>query len=544
MHPMAVGSPPSSKNSIDRLTEHIDTLQDGFRKLSKVATLKDLGIQFAGVMQGMFTNAVVDLAYRSSDSAVWEKIVVSGTPDVESLLALPGGKMTSVCAIHEATNSIAIIQKLIDNSLIGLVISTKPPISGYSELDIVSLRLFVLLFDNAYQDMLYRRNEKGMVFSLNHRILQLNSLIDTGIEVATLDLHASPHRLALERAASLTNASKGILRVTREAELREEYKFPEGAEFSHTPGNASKITTHFTFSTETYTFELFEKESRSGILPFEDTDQLLLDALARQVHASLENRYLHQQALENQRIEQEMNVASSIQKKIIPVALPSIDGYDIAGINIPSKSIGGDYYDCIPLRDGKYALVVADVAGKGIPAALLVSTLHAYLSAYLEGSDTLSILTARLNKVLYRASTPEKFVTAFIALLSPSTGEIECVSAGHNPPHILRKNQTVEELMGSGLPLGSFDMNIPYDSQRLVLEKGDCLLLYTDGVTEAENEHNELYENKVLLTDFLRGHSKTAPQQFINELIRDIKDFTGPAPQSDDITILYLQRKL
>jgi serine phosphatase RsbU (regulator of sigma subunit) len=539
---MAVGTNQSKKNSLDRLTDHIDSLQDGFRKLSKVATLKDLGNQFVGVLQGMFTNATIDLVHQPSGSVTWGKIVHSGKPDAEKVLALSGWKTTLVCKMHVSGDNITIIQKLVDNSLIGLVISSKPPLSEYSEIDLISLRLFVLMFDNAYQDMLFRRNEKAMIFSLNHRILQLNSLIDTGIEVATLDLHASLHKLALQRAASLTNASKGTVRVTREGKMGEEYRFPEGSEFAQSINSGNLITTNFTFLTDTYTFELFDKESRNGILPFEDTDQLLLDALARQVHASLENRHLHEQALENQRIEQEMNVAASIQKKIMPVSLPSIDGYDVAGINIPSKSIGGDYYDCIPLADGRFALVIADVSGKGIPAALLVSSLHAYLSAYLEGSGTLVQLASKLNKVLFNASTADKFVTAFIALLTPATGEIECVNAGHNPGYILRQNRSIDELRIGGLPLGSFELDIPYDCQRTVLGKGDRLLLYTDGVTEAENEHQQLYENSTPLTDFLIKNSVAPPQEFNKQLIQDIRSFTGSAPQNDDITILCVQR--
>ena len=348
--------------------------------------------------------------------------------------------------------------------------------------------------------------------------------------------------LALVRAASLTNASKGLVRVTRGKELLEEYLFPEGSSISTSTGENSTIASQFTFLENTYTFELSEKESRSGSPSFEETDQLLLDALARQVSASLENRYLHQQALEKERIEQEMHVAASIQKKIIPVALPAIHGYDIAGTNIPSKSVGGDYYDCIRLSDDRYALVIADVTGKGVPAALLVSSLHAYLSAYLELTNTLSELAGKLNTALYHASTDDKFVTAFIALLSPTTGEIECVNAGHNPCYVLRNDNSIYELKVGGPPLGAFNLNIPYESERLNIARGERLLLYTDGVTEAANESDVLYEQQVSLTDYLIHHKPDRAETFIKELITDIKKFTGSAQQNDDITALYLHR--
>ncbi len=533
----------SSKSNLDRLSDHIESLQAGFRKLSRAATLKDLGRQFAGVVGAMFIHKMIDLAYRPADSEKWEDLVEGSAEGLKRLHAHSTRKLAAASEIHGAAGAITVVHRLADKSLIGLVVSGKSKVERYSEVDVLSLRLFVTLFDNAYQDMLYRRSEKGLVFSLNHRILQLNSLIDTGIEVSTLDENASPHRLALVRAASLTNASKGVVRVKRGKELLEEYAFPEGATPApaHTAGN--RIKTSFTFSSDTYTFDLFEKESRSGTLAFEDTDQLLLDALARQVHASLENRYLHQQALEKQRIEQEMTVAATIQKKIIPVSLPVIHGYDVAGRNIPSKSVGGDYYDCIPLPDGRYALVVADVTGKGVPAALLVSSLHAYLSAYLELSNTLAELLGKLNKALCNATTDDKFVTAFIAVLSPETGELEFSSAGHNPGYLLKADGMVEEINIGGPPLGAFDLDFPYLSGRTSIGKGERLLLYTDGVTEAMNEKDELYERKLSLSDFLARNKPDRADTFITDLIADIRKFTGSAPQSDDITVLYLRRK-
>jgi sigma-B regulation protein RsbU (phosphoserine phosphatase) len=247
--------------------------------------------------------------------------------------------------------------------------------------------------------------------------------------------------------------------------------------------------------------------------------------------------------LEKQKIEQDMAVAASIQQRILPTALPVIEGYDIAGINIPSKSVGGDYYDCIPLPDGKYALIIADVAGKGVPAALLVSSLHAYISAYLESTLTLIELAQRLNRVICHASTDDKFITAYIALLSPATGEIESLSAGHNPAYWLKSDNTVAELSVGGVALGMLDMDFPFQSEHITIGKGERLLLYTDGITEATNEQNQLYDSNVPLQEFVKKHRPEKAGQFIQDLVGDIKRFTGNAPQSDDITALYLLRR-
>lgn len=523
-----------------RLLVQIESLQDGFRKLSKAATLKDLADQFATVLNRVFPNTQTHVFHRTGHADHWESL----QPGSADRISLPSpDDLTDASGFLDKTfRSMFAVQNLVDKSYVGLVLTHQSGSKKYSDDDVVSLRLFVQLFDNAYQSLLHRRKEKELVFALNHRVLQLNSLIDTGIEVSKLYQRIPLHQLALERAASLTNASKGLVRVTSKKGGKEETFFPAGERTRkvETPGHC--ITSGFRFGGKTYTFKLFEKESRLGILPFEETDQLLLDALARQVHASLENRYLHQQEVEKQKIEREISVAASIQQRILPEALPVIDGYDIAGINIPSKLVGGDYFDCISLPDGRYALVMADVAGKGMPAALLVSSLHAYLSAYLETDMSLADLAGRLNKVICRTSTPEKFITAFIALLTPGTGDIEAVNAGHNPVYWMKNDGTIQELKASGVPFGMLDLDLPYQNEQIRLGKGERVLLYTDGIPEATSEQNQLYESAVPLQDFLKRHKSDSADAFIKDLIDDIKKFTGDAPQSDDITALYLVR--
>lgn len=527
---------------VERLSSRIETLQEGFRSLSRSAAIADLADRFAGVVRGILPDAGVELAWRKDESKGFDPIVGGGEQARGVLKKLSGEKFSRPCTLRAEKDLLVVVQKLIDKSQVAVIVHAKTGGAGFGEADTVTLRVFVQFFDAAYQDLVYRKNEKNLVFSLNHRILQLNSLIETGIEVAKLETSEAPHQLAVTRAASLTNASRGVVTVTSGKKVEEEFSFPAGVKVDRGAKQISSIVSSFTFQNRTYSFELFDKESRSGVTPFEETDHLLLDALARQVHASLENRYLHEQALEKQRIEQEMSVAASIQQKILPVALPELKGYDLSGINIPSKSVGGDYYNCIPLHDGRFALIIADVAGKGVPAALLVSSLHSYLSAYLEGSFAITRLAARLNKVLYNDSTADKFITAFFAILTPETGELECLSAGHNPAYLLRKDGSIVELHAGGLPLGTIDMDLPYASERVVLEKGERLFLYTDGVTEAENEDHVLYEQDHLVTDFLVKNQSGGSETVITELIADIRKFTGHAPQNDDITAMYLRR--
>ena len=221
--------------------------------------------------------------------------------------------------------------------------------------------------------------------------------------------------------------------------------------------------------------------------------------------------------------------------------LPKIEGYDLAGTNIPSKEVGGDYYDCFDLGNSKYALIIADVAGKGIGAALLVSTLDAALYSYLEFDIPLTEMSDRLNKLIYKSSPSDKFITFFIAVLDSKTGELDIVNAGHNPIFLLRKNGTLEKLDAGGVGLGMFDFGIPYTGQKSIMNSGDKLFLYTDGIPEAMNENEEEYSDEKMINFFL-NHSQNSSKDFIDALVKDVKEYSGTALQSDDITTIILKR--
>lgn len=526
-----------------RLGSRIGALSEDLRKLPASVTILDLANRFIGHLRDILPGMSAELFHRPDGRREWDAPGVGSDERVERLILLTGGMAPPSSAVIHDGGGVWVIQKLSDLSLLAVFLQPAAGGRDIPDADLAICCTCVQVFAGAYQDVRNRREQKSLLFSLNQRILQLNSLIDTGIEIAKLDQHEFPHHLALIRAVSMANAARGIVRVREGRKIKQEFIFPDGAAIGRTEADERRISSSFKFLNRVYAFELFDKESRNGIEAFEETDRLLLDALARQVHASLENRYLHEQALEKERIERDMAVAASIQQKILPVALPAIEGYDLAGVNIPSKSVGGDYYNCIPLRDGRYAMVVADVTGKGVPAALLVSSVHAYLAAFLDGSPEIAALAGKLNKVLFQDTTDDKFVTAFIALLAPQTGEIECVSAGHNPAYVLRGDNIVQEVNAGGPPLAMLGMEVPYQSERITLNRGERFLLYTDGVTEAQNEQREMYDTANPLNAFFARHQPERPEIFIGDLVKDIRRFTKSAPQSDDITVMCLRRR-
>lgn len=273
---------------------------------------------------------------------------------------------------------------------------------------------------------------------------------------------------------------------------------------------------------------------------FSKEDIKFLDLLSLDACLAIENSRLFKEALEKERIEKELEVAASIQKMILPKTIPQVEGFEIAGMNVPTKQVGGDYFDVIPLPGGKVALVIADATGKGVPAALLVSTLQACLRAYLESNLGLEELMRRVNRVIVRSSTENKFITFFIAILDPSSKRLEIVNAGHCPPLIVR-NCNLMKLPNTGVLLGCFE-SAQFVGKEYLLESNDVLVMFTDGITEATNAKSEIYGDQRFEKIIIENCSKTA-NQLKSAIYKDVKEFEGGAEQTDDITMLIVKVK-
>jgi phosphoserine phosphatase RsbU/P len=273
---------------------------------------------------------------------------------------------------------------------------------------------------------------------------------------------------------------------------------------------------------------------------FSNDDVKFLDLLSLDACLAIENSRLFKEALEKERIEKELEVAASIQKMILPKTIPQVAGFEIAGMNVPTKQVGGDYFDVIPLPGEKVALVIADATGKGVPAALLVSTLQACLRAYLESNLTLEELMRRVNNVIFRNSTDNKFISFFIGVLDPSSKKLEIVNAGHNPPLIAR-NSKVMNLPNTGVLLGCFE-SAQFVRKDYLLESNDVLVMFTDGITEANNEKGETYGDERFENIIMQNCTKSA-NELKEVLYKDVKTFEDGAEQTDDITMLIVKVK-
>ncbi len=283
-----------------------------------------------------------------------------------------------------------------------------------------------------------------------------------------------------------------------------------------------------------------DKESRHGVGSFPSSDERILSLFANQAAIALENAKLHRLALEKERLEREMELAAEIQQQLLPKATPSIAGYDVLGWNRPARQVGGDYFDVRALDDRRWVMVVGDVTGKGLPAALLVSTLHSALRLLPDSLPIGSDLVARLNRHIHEASASNKFITLLLLELDPMTGVLSYLNAGHNPGVLLRKDGRVEELTAGGLPLGLMGMG-HFESRTIQLDPGDLLCVYSDGITECATPDEEEYGMDRLVQ--LLSEGREAPlSDIVSQLDDAVVAFAQDQPQGDDQTVILLRR--
>jgi sigma-B regulation protein RsbU (phosphoserine phosphatase) len=240
-------------------------------------------------------------------------------------------------------------------------------------------------------------------------------------------------------------------------------------------------------------------------------------------------------------MKRDIEIAREIQRWLVPRRAPDVPGIDVAFATRPAKTIGGDYYDAfLRSSDGPLLIAVADVAGKSVPAAMLMATFQASLRALASASGTLSDLVVGLNRQVCANSQAGRFTTAFLAELSPATGELSYLCAGHNPPILKREDGTVERLKSDNIPLG-IELKEDYKTGFTRLEPHDLLVIYTDGVTEARDEdRNEFGEARLLAIVQLAGGERSALT--LSNIMRSLDEFVGSAAQHDDITCMVVRR--
>jgi sigma-B regulation protein RsbU (phosphoserine phosphatase) len=264
----------------------------------------------------------------------------------------------------------------------------------------------------------------------------------------------------------------------------------------------------------------------------------LLVALASQVAVALRNSILYEENLQKVVLEEELGLARRIQQRFLPSRFPTGLPVEVHGVNLPSKQVGGDYFDFFGLGDGGYAIAIADVSGKGVPAALLASMLQASLRTLMRGGASPGRVVEQMNGLLCESTTPEQFVTLFLGHLDLETMRLTYVNAGHNYPIVVRQGVS-EMLLPSELILG-IDEQARYPECSVSLGAGDTLLLYTDGVTEARRSDGEEFGEE-RLAQLLCAPSGACAAGVVQEIRDTVLQFTEPGEPQDDMTLLVLR---
>ena len=223
---------------------------------------------------------------------------------------------------------------------------------------------------------------------------------------------------------------------------------------------------------------------------------------------------------------------------LLPRRAPALPGFDVAGAHETSREVGGDYYEFIPLGDDRWGIAIADVVGKGVAAALLVAAVRASLFALVSHELAQRVILRRANRFFHESVEEGKFVTLFYTVLDVPSRRLIYVNAGHLPPVILRRNGQVEPMEEGGVPLGLFE-DPRYREGFARLEPGDVLALYTDGITEASNDHDEPFGIDRLVAALSRSQSRSA-SEMCEAVMADVRGHAGPQPQ-DDQTLVVLK---
>ncbi len=273
---------------------------------------------------------------------------------------------------------------------------------------------------------------------------------------------------------------------------------------------------------------------------FSKTALTLLESLAFEASKSLENVRLMHEEQEKKRFEREFSTAREVQMALLPTSFVQPVHFEVAAHSLPCRYVGGDFYDLLTLEDGRAVLILGDVSGKGISAALLASMAQGVINALFNSGCSLTEVLTNLNRVLVRKSDANRFITLFCALLDPD-GTFTFANAGHNPAILVRINGDIELLSTGSMLLGAFDF-AEYHTQQTKLGPGDVVVTFSDGVTEAVNASNELFGD-MRLEKLVRNSVRLTAKEIKDSIEQEVLSFTHGVPQGDDITLMVVKSK-
>jgi phosphoserine phosphatase RsbU/P len=281
-------------------------------------------------------------------------------------------------------------------------------------------------------------------------------------------------------------------------------------------------------------------DSPSLLREFTRDDLSVLTVMANVAAIRIEQTRFAEIEQARQLMARDLEQAAEIQKSFLPGIAPQLRGLNLAGHNAACRTVGGDYYDFFKYENNRVAMVLGDVSGKGMPASLLMMGLQARVQVLIEEPKSLAEVMTKLNRITSANCPANRFISLFFCIVDGETGELIFCNAGHNPPLLIRANGEYEQISGGGPVIGILP-SIEYKEFRLRLEEGDALVIYSDGVTEAANLQSEEFEVEGLADAVIKSRHLSA-SRIVEEVNRAVAEFTGTAPQSDDITLIVAKR--
>ncbi len=420
-----------------------------------------------------------------------------------------------------------------------------------------------LALSSTLQAAILRLRLKQESFVVNYRGVELEALYDVGLAIASMLNLEDLGEEALLRAVSLLDARRGALYLRQDSRYLLDHTLGGDAK-SELPLDDPQIQliledrsleTQDILPGACYLMAVpigsdgrpqgllvvADKESRQGVGKFQEADRRTLSLFANQVAIALETAHLHREALEKERLERDLELAADIQRRLLPDVVPRLEGYELAGWSRPARHVGGDYYDLLSVRDRRVTAVLADVSGKGMAAALMVSTIHSALRLLVNQTEVGPDLIQHLNQHIAESSAPNLFITLFIAELDAPQNKVIYVNAGHNPALLIRASGEVEELGSGGLPVGLFEGGV-FEAGSFVMECGDLMCVYSDGITESLSPSDEEFG-----LPRLKDLAVTLKNRPLGEIVAAVEhavtEFAQGQSQGDDQTLVLLRRQ-
>ncbi len=436
--------------------------------------------------------------------------------------------------------------------------------TGYSEDDREFLRTILNISSTAIQNSIVINELKKVNRILDSRLHRLNSLFELSKEfalfsessrVARLLVYSVIGQLFVSKFAVITfnNSEAEILESKMDDEKllkvisdknMQELEFPitgDGISKKYSDLERMEIELVVPMQIQGETKGLIFLGKRINKQPYSEADIEYVYSVGSLAIIALENKRLFLEELEKKKLEDELDIARDIQKNLLPHSVPEFRNFAISAINVSSRQVGGDYYDLIRLDENNVCIAIADVSGKGVPAALLMANLQAFMKTIVRHGMALDEATGLINNLVSENTSDGKFITFFWGILDDSGKKFTYVNAGHNPPLLIRKNKIIKLTRG-GIILGVMKTVTPYEYQEIELEKDDVIIMFTDGVSEAMNKEGEEFSDE-RLEEIARKTSHLSSADILQEIRQEVLGFTSGTVQSDDITLMVIKVK-